>query len=163
MPDRVNLHHEESRILLENILRALKQQSTYQQNGGNMWFSSDVTAAVGVSGALGGISITHDFVGSVAAVSSVLGDMLTTWGEGAVDASSSAVGVMNLNKDIAGAVAGPAGDAFGSMSHNYSIIGSVAATSGASGAMTVTDLDLAGIVSAVSFLPTVQLFINDVA
>ncbi|KKN70973.1 hypothetical protein LCGC14_0425750 [marine sediment metagenome] len=162
MPDRVNLHHEELLSVLQDILRALKQQSTYLQNGGNLWFSGDASAAIGVSGALGGISVLHDFVGSVAAVANVSGDMLSTRDSGMSAAIGSASGGINIAKDLQAAAAA-VGGASGILVYVYRVSGTVAAVSTVSGAITVTNKNLAGSVSAVSLVPTVQLFINGIA
>ncbi len=162
MPDRFNFYGEEVLALLRDILRASKQQSTYLQNGGNLWFSSSATAAVGVSGALGGISVLHDFVGSVAAVAGVSGDMLSTRDSGVSAAIGSASGGINIAKDLQAAVAA-VGAASGILVSVYRVSGTVAAVSIVSGAMTVTNKNLAGSVSAVSLVPTAQLFINGIA
>lgn len=158
--DRFNFYGEAVLALLRDILRATKQQSTYLQNGGNLWLSGDASAAVGVSGVLGGISVLHDFVGSVTATATVSGNMLTTWGIGISEASSSAVGSMSIGKDLQASATGPTSGASGIMVFMHQIAGTVAAISTVSGAMTITDKNLAGSVSAVSFVPAAQLYIN---
>jgi len=80
----ISENHAEIVDLLTNIIRALRQQSTYNAIAGNVNLGGAVDVEVlGISAALGGIAVLTDMVGATAAAATVSGNMLATWGVGA--------------------------------------------------------------------------------
>lgn len=138
MGDRFNYYHEEILSRLDDILRALRQQSTYGTLTGNMNLVGGATEVAGVSATLGGIEVLHDLVGSLAATAALSGNMLATWGAGTSAASSSAAATMQISKELVGLIADAIGVA-GVMYYSPALVGAIAAAGAAAGAIVVTE------------------------
>ena len=144
-------NHAEIVDLLANILRTLRQQSTYDALAGNMNLGGAVDVEItGTSAALGGIAILTDMVGAIAASATVSGNMLTTWGVGASAAASSAAASMNLSKVLGGgSLAAVSVVEQADMDRQNVLVSSVGSTGALTGVMTVTNKNLAGVSVAV--------------
>ena len=144
-------NHAEIVELLNDVIRALKQQSTYDPITGNMNLGGAVDVEItGISAALGGIAILTDMVGATAAAATVSGNMLATWGVGAAAASSSAAASINLSKVLGGgSLAAVSVVEQADMDRQNVLVSSVGSTGALTGVMTVTNKNLAVVVAAV--------------
>ena len=146
----ISENHAEIVDLLTNIIRALRQQSTYNAIAGNVNLGGAVDVEVlGISAALGGIAVLTDMVGATAAAATVSGNMLATWGVGASAAASSAAASMNLSKVLGGGSSAAVSVVEqADMDRQNVLVSSVGSTGALTGVLTVTNKNLAVVVAA---------------
>lgn len=187
MADRVNVHHAELLAALQAINTSIQKLSTYLDGSANYSLGQgSVVEIAGASGAIGGVAVDIELQGSVTAASNVTGTVTDSFLVGSVSAVSSVVGNLVVPTNLVGSVSAISSATLAAMGDNREVlVGSVTAASSASGAMdtfnpahniagslgavssvvgnTTVSWNIGGSSSAVSFIPTVQLYINGVA
>lgn len=184
-PDRFNYYGESILTAIRAVNTSIQKTQSYIDANTFTLGEGSVVEIAGASGAIGGVAIDVELQGSVAASSTVLGDMKASHLMGASNAASGATATLVVPTNLVGSVsavsstiAAPLRDfrealvglstaasgtsaAMDTFNPAHNVAGSSAAVSSISGDMTVS-WSIAGSSSAVSLVPAVQLYINGV-